>query len=71
MMRAITPPMQKNRNDAIRYMYPMVLWSVEVIHLTRMFPLCSTFDWLTTFACPAGRSVTVVNGLLSLFPLVD
>ncbi|MDQ0731038.1 hypothetical protein QFZ57_001832 [Arthrobacter sp. B1I2] len=36
---AITPPAQKNTNDAIRYMYPMVLWSVEVIQLTTMVPL--------------------------------
>ncbi len=36
---AITPPRQKNTNEAIRYMYPMVLWSVEVIQLTTMRPL--------------------------------
>ena len=36
---AITPPKQKNTNEAIRYMYPMVLWSVEVIQLTTMRPL--------------------------------
>ena len=36
--RAITPPRRKNMNEAIRYMYPMVLWSVEVIHLTTMLP---------------------------------
>ncbi len=36
---AMTPPRQKNTNDAIRYMYPMVLWSVEVIQLTTMRPL--------------------------------
>ena len=36
---AITPARQKNTNDAIRYMYPMILWSVEVIHLTTMLPL--------------------------------
>jgi hypothetical protein len=28
-------------NEVIRYMYPMTLWSVEVIHLTRMLPLRS------------------------------
>ena len=36
---AMTPPRQKNTKDAIRYMYPMVLWSVEVIQLTTMRPL--------------------------------
>ena len=36
---AMTPPRQKNTNDVIRYMYPMVLWSVVVIHLTTMLPL--------------------------------
>ena len=36
---AMTPPKQKNTKDAIRYMYPMVLWSVEVIQLTTMRPL--------------------------------
>ena len=30
---------QKKMNEVIRYMYPIVLWSVEVIHLTRMLPL--------------------------------
>ena len=37
--RAITPAIRKNTNDAIRYMYPMTLWSVEVIQLTTMLPL--------------------------------
>jgi hypothetical protein len=31
-------------NDVIRYMYPMVLWSVEVIHRTMMLPFRPTFD---------------------------
>ena len=35
---AITPPRQKNVKEAIRYMYPMVLWSVEVIQLTSSRP---------------------------------
>ena len=39
MIRAITPPKQKKRNDVIKYRYPMVLWSVEVIQLTTMRPL--------------------------------
>ena len=42
MMSAITPPSRKNSTEAIRYMYPIVLWSVEVIHLTMMLPFCST-----------------------------
>jgi hypothetical protein len=33
------PPKQKKMNDAIRYMYPIVLWSVDVIQLTTMRPL--------------------------------
>ena len=37
--RAIVPPMQKKMKAEIRYMYPMVLWSVEVIQLTKMRPL--------------------------------
>ncbi|CAH0327606.1 hypothetical protein SRABI128_06273 [Microbacterium sp. Bi128] len=36
---AMMPPKQKKMNDAIRYMYPLVLWSVEVIQLTTMRPL--------------------------------
>jgi hypothetical protein len=39
MMSAMTPPRQKKMNEAIRYMYPIVLWSVEVIQLTTMRPL--------------------------------
>ena len=47
---AIVPPMQKKIKAAIRYIYPMVLWSVEVIQLTKMRPL----DFGTT------RGATVV-----------
>ena len=36
--RAIKPPMQKKMNDEIRYMYPIVLWSVDVIHFTTVRP---------------------------------
>ncbi|MDF2492688.1 MAG: hypothetical protein K0Q58_1266 [Microbacterium sp.] len=50
MMSAITPPSRKNRNDAIRYMYPIVLWSVEVIHLTIRLPFCSTREVLSSAA---------------------
>lgn len=42
MMSAITPPSMKNTTEAMRYMYPIVLWSVEVIHLTTRLPFCST-----------------------------
>jgi hypothetical protein len=42
MMSAITPPSMKNSTEAMRYMYPIVLWSVEVIHLTTRLPFCST-----------------------------
>ena len=58
MSTAITPAMQKKRNDAIRYMYPMVLWSVEVSQLTMTLPLLTgTFG-----AAPrsTGRSATAV-----------
>ncbi len=36
--RAMRPPMQKKMNDVIRYMYPIVLWSVEVTHLMTVRP---------------------------------
>jgi hypothetical protein len=39
MISAITPPIAKNANDVIRYMYPITLWSVEATHDTRMRPL--------------------------------
>jgi len=35
---AITPPMQKKMNDVTRYMYPIVLWSVDVMTLTTVRP---------------------------------
>ena len=38
MISAMTPPKRKNENEAIRYMYPMTLWSVEVIHFTSVRP---------------------------------
>ena len=57
MMRAITPPSMKNSTDAIRYMYPIVLWSVEVIHLTMMLPFCSTRVALSSAAWRGGRVV--------------
>jgi hypothetical protein len=40
----MTPASRKKTNDAIRYMYPMVLWSVEVIHRTMMLPFRPTLD---------------------------
>ena len=36
---AMTPPRQKKVKEAIRYMYPMILWSVEVIQVTTRRPL--------------------------------
>ena len=42
MISAMTPPIMKKMNELIRYRYPIVLWSVVVIHLTRMLPLRST-----------------------------
>ena len=36
---AMTPPRQKKVKEAIRYMYPMILWSVEVIQVTTSRPL--------------------------------
>ena len=38
MISAMTPPMQKNRKELIRYMYPMTLWSVVVSQLTTTLP---------------------------------
>ena len=32
------PPMANQTNDVIRYRYPIVLWSVEVIHLITVRP---------------------------------
>ena len=40
----IAPPRQKKRNDAIRYMYPIVLWSVDVSQLTTTLPLRPTLE---------------------------
>ncbi|PJI54972.1 hypothetical protein CTI14_09210 [Methylobacterium radiotolerans] len=57
MTSAITPPRRKNITEAMRYMYPIVLWSVEVIHLTTMLPFCSTRDELIRAAWRAGRVV--------------
>ena len=39
MMSAITPPTQKKKNEPMRYMYPIVLWSVDVIQSTMILPL--------------------------------
>ncbi len=42
----------------MRYRYPMVLWSVEVIQLTTTFPRRSALpEFSRTFACPAGIAV--------------
>ncbi len=38
MMIAIAPAIRKKTNDWIRYMYPITLWSVEVIHRTMVRP---------------------------------
>ena len=41
MTRAMRPANAKKRNEVHRYMYPMVLWSVEVIHEMTVWPrLC-------------------------------
>jgi len=50
MSSAITPARRKKTKEEIRYMYPIVLWSVEVSHPTIFFPL----DRGTT--CGAGRA---------------
>src|SRR6478735_3397379 len=67
--RAMTPPRQKNTKDAIRYMYPMVLWSVEVIQLTTMRPL----DLGTTGAdrTPVGADWVYVATSLPLLGFVQ
>src|SRR5699024_11717748 len=59
---AITPARPKNINDVIRYMYPSVLWSVEVNQLTIMRP----FETGTT----CGRSEENTSELQSRFDLV-
>ena len=61
MMSAITPPSRKNVKDEIRYMYPMVLWSVEVIHLTMMLPFCSVRLRLSRAAWRGGRVVGLLE----------
>ncbi len=38
---AMIPASRKNTNDVIRYMCPMILWSVEDSHPCRTFPLRS------------------------------
>ncbi|RPK34931.1 hypothetical protein EES39_34140 [Streptomyces sp. ADI92-24] len=38
MKSASRPPMRKNANEVTRYIVPMVLWSVVVIHLMTTFP---------------------------------
>lgn len=38
MSSAMRPAMQKKMNDEMRYRYPIVLWSVEVIHLITVRP---------------------------------
>ncbi|GAA3105889.1 hypothetical protein GCM10020254_59710 [Streptomyces goshikiensis] len=40
MKSARRPPMRKNTNDVTRYIVPMVLWSVVVIHFTTTLPGC-------------------------------
>ena len=40
MSRAMTPPMRKNAKDVVRYIVPMVLWSVVVSHFTTTLPGC-------------------------------
>ena len=57
MTRAITPPRRKNSTEAMRYMYPIVLWSVEVIHLTTMLPFCSVREAESRAAWRGGRVV--------------
>src|SRR3954467_3124608 len=39
MMSARMPPMPKNTNDVIRYMYPITLWSVDDIQEAMIRPL--------------------------------
>ena len=47
-------------NEVIRYRYPMVLWSVEVIHLTRMLPLRSALGDAVGDVAVAGATAVVV-----------
>ena len=52
-------------NDAIRYMYPMVLWSVEVIQLTTMRPLDLRY-YGEPRGCPVGGLSSYVATSLAL-----
>ena len=38
IINASTPPSRKKANDAMKYMLPMTLWSVAVIHFTKVRP---------------------------------
>ena len=38
MSSASRPPKPKKMNEVIRYRKPMALWSVDVIHLTKVCP---------------------------------
>ena len=58
-------------NDEIRYMYPMVLWSVDVIQLTSTLPRLATRGVLMPGVVPVlellvGVSVAVVMRLIPL-----
>jgi hypothetical protein len=69
MSSAITPPMRKNSTDEIRYMYPIVLWSVEVIHRTITLPFCSVRDPLRRAAWRGGSGAEpAVPAMLSFLP---
>ena len=59
MTSAMTPPRQKNRNEVIRYRYPMVLWSVVVIHLTTMLPFRTGLGGATRLPFSIGEAEIV------------
>ena len=60
MSRAITPAIMKNTNDEIRYIYPMILWSVDVIHVTTILPLRRGTKAGATGAALPGRECPVM-----------
>ena len=55
MIMAMAPPSTKNTIAVIMYMYAMVLWSVLVIHLTKVRP---TRCWR------GGRGAGAVTGVI-------
>ena len=63
---AMIPASRKNTNDVIRYMCPMILWSVEESQPARTEPLRSVRAALATARRAAGSSRVVTGCSLKL-----